>query len=59
MNVTIVRYKVKSDRAEENIGYISAVFAELKAKSPPGLHYASFNLEEGAQPEFPTHRGAR
>lgn len=47
MNVTIVRYKVKADRAQENIDHISAVFAELKAKAPPGLHYASFNLEDG------------
>ena len=47
MNVTIVRYKVKADRAEENIDYISTMFAELQAKAPPGLHYASFNLEDG------------
>lgn len=47
MNVTIGKYKVKADRAQENIDYISAVFAELKEKSPPGLHYASFNLEDG------------
>ncbi len=47
MNVTVVRYKVKADRAEENIEFISAVFAELKEKSPPGLHYASYNLQDG------------
>ena len=47
MNVTVVRYRVKADRAQENIEFISAVFAELKEKSPPGFHYASFNLEDG------------
>ena len=47
MNVTIVKYKVKADRAKENIQYIGAVFAELKEKPPPGLHYASFNLDDG------------
>ena len=47
MKVTVVRYKVKADRAQENIDFISAVFAELKEKSPPGLRYASFNLEDG------------
>ena len=46
MKVTVVRYKVKSDRAPENVDFISAVFAELKEKSPPGLRYVSFNLED-------------
>lgn len=47
MSVTVVRYKVKADRRDENIKYISAVFDELKEKSPAGLHYVSFNLEDG------------
>lgn len=47
MKVTVVRYKVKADRAQENVDFISAVFAELNEKSPPGLQYASFNLEDG------------
>ena len=46
MNVTISKYKVKTDRAQENIDYILVVFAELK-KPSPGLHYESFNLEDG------------
>ena len=46
MNVTISKYKVKTDRAQENIDYILVVFAELK-KPPPGPHYESFNLEDG------------
>jgi hypothetical protein len=47
MKVTVVRYKVKADRAQENVDLISAVFAELKEKSPPGLSYASFKLDDG------------
>ncbi len=47
MKVTVVRYKVKADRAQENVDFITAVFAELKEKSPPGLRYASFKLEDG------------
>ena len=46
MNVTIGKYKVKTDRAQEKIDYIMVVFAELK-KPTPGLHCESFNLEDG------------
>ena len=47
MKITVVRYKVKADRAQENVDFITAVFAELKEKSPPGLSYASFKLDDG------------
>lgn len=47
MNTTIVRYKVKADRAVENIAYIKAVFKTLEASKPDGLRYVSFNLEDG------------
>jgi hypothetical protein len=47
MTTTIVRYKVKADRAEENKNFIRAVFAELDSKKPEGLRYVSFNLEDG------------
>jgi hypothetical protein len=43
----IVRYKVKKDRSEENIGYINQVFEALQQASPEGLRYASFVLEDG------------
>ncbi len=46
MNVTIGKYKVKTDRAQEKINYIVVVFAEPN-KPTPGLHYESFNLEDG------------
>ena len=47
MKTTVVRYKVKSDRADENIQYISKVFEQLQQELPPGLRYVSFNLEDG------------
>lgn len=43
----MVRYTTKADRAEENEALIRAVFAELEAKSPPGIRYASFKLDDG------------
>jgi len=48
MKTTVVRYKVKSDRAEENIAYIKKVFEQLQRESPDGLRYCSFQLEDGA-----------
>lgn len=47
MKATVVRYKVKADRAQENVDLVSAVFAELQEKSPLGLRYSSFKLNDG------------
>ncbi len=47
MKTTVVRYKVKSDRAEENIAYIKKVFEQLQRESPDGLRYCSFRLDDG------------
>jgi hypothetical protein len=47
MKTTVVRYKVKADRAEENIAYITKVFEQLHRQSPDGLRYCSFQLEDG------------
>ena len=47
MKRVLVRYKVKSDRAEENTDNIQKVFTELQQNSPDGLRYASFKLEDG------------
>jgi len=46
MKRTMVRYKVKADRAAENESYIAAVFDQLKREKPPGLRYASFKLDD-------------
>jgi hypothetical protein len=47
MRKIIVRYKVKPDRAEENMQLIEKVFAELAETTPEGLRYASFSGEDG------------
>jgi len=43
MKRVLVQYKVKEDKAEENINFIKKVFDELKENSPAGLRYASFH----------------
>jgi hypothetical protein len=47
MREVIVRYKVKADRADENVAAVRAVFAELERDRPVGLHYATFRLADG------------
>ncbi|MEC8993475.1 MAG: hypothetical protein VX656_19710 [Candidatus Latescibacterota bacterium] len=38
MKRIMVTYKVKADQAQENQRLVEAVFAELAAKNPGGLH---------------------
>ncbi len=47
MKQVVVRYKVKSGRAEENENLIKAVFAELAESSTEGIRYSSYKLEDG------------
>jgi len=47
MKRVIVRYKVKEDRAQENIEFVQAVFSALERSKPEGLRYATFQLEDG------------
>ena len=47
MKRIIVKYKVKEDKAQENINYIQSVFKALEQSKPEGLRYASFQLEDG------------
>jgi hypothetical protein len=47
MNQVIVRYKVKPDRAAENVELVRAVYDELGRVEPAGLRYATFQLEDG------------
>ena len=47
MKTTVVRYKVKPDRAEENKALIRDVFAELESSGSDDLRYVSFNLDDG------------
>jgi hypothetical protein len=47
MAVTIVRYRTKPDRADENQALIEKVFGELGETGPDGLRYAAFRLADG------------
>lgn len=47
MGVTVVRYRTKSDRSDENVGLIKKVLVELVATAPALLRYASFRLADG------------
>jgi hypothetical protein len=47
MKQVIVRYKVKPERASENEELVRAVYAELHQTNPAGVHYATFQLDDG------------
>jgi hypothetical protein len=42
MSTTLIRYRVKPGRADENAELIRAVYAELAGREPNGFHYATF-----------------
>jgi hypothetical protein len=43
----MVRYRVKPERASENVELVRAVYDELHETRPEGLRYATFKLEDG------------
>ena len=47
MRQVMVRYRVTTDRADENEALVRAVYDELSATQPAGLRYATFKLEDG------------
>ena len=47
MRRVIVRYRVREDRAHENVAYVKKVFEALAASEPAGLRYATFQAEDG------------
>lgn len=47
MATTVVRYKVKEGRGDENQALVEAVFAELASKSPDGFRYGTIRLDDG------------
>jgi hypothetical protein len=47
MGSTMVRYKVRPDRADENETLVKAVYEQLDRDRPEGLHYATFRLPDG------------
>jgi hypothetical protein len=52
MKRTLVRYKAKPERAQENAQLISKVFEELKAKAPDGVRYLCLKLDDGTFVHF-------
>lgn len=47
MKRVIVRYKVKPDRGDENVAYVTKVFEELVESTPDGLRYLTFRADDG------------
>ena len=47
MGSSMVRYKVRPERADENVALVEAVYAQLNRERPEGLHYATFRLPDG------------
>jgi hypothetical protein len=47
MRRILVRYRTKSEQAEENERLIGKVFQELQAKSPDGVRYLALKLDDG------------
>lgn len=47
MTTTVVRYKVKDGRGDENQALVEAVFAELAETAPDGLRYGTIRLDDG------------
>jgi len=47
MSSSMVRYKVRPDRADENEALVRAVYEELARQRPDGLRYATFRLPDG------------
>ena len=43
----MVRYRVHPDRVAQNEQLVRAVYDELAASQPDGLHYATFKLPDG------------
>jgi hypothetical protein len=44
---TLVRYRVRPGRADENAALVCAVYEELQRTRPQGLRYATYRLEDG------------
>ena len=47
MGSSMVRYKVRPDRADDNETLVRAVYEQLARERPEGLHYATFRLPDG------------
>ncbi len=54
MKRTVVSYRIKSDRIEENTRLLQNVFQELEAKALPGVHYVTLQTGDGWYTHFAT-----
>ncbi|MGA7488281.1 MAG: hypothetical protein WBW74_15260 [Xanthobacteraceae bacterium] len=52
MKRTLVRYRTKPDRAQENERLIQQVFQELQQKRPAGVRYLALKLGDGTFVHF-------
>lgn len=44
---SLIRYKTKPERAQENQRLVEKVYEELAARDPGGVRYATLRLEDG------------
>jgi hypothetical protein len=54
MKRTVVRYKTKPEKAEENADLVKKVFDELRAKAPDNVRYLTLKLADGTFIHFST-----
>ena len=47
MSSSMIRYKVRPDRADENEALVKAVYEQLGRERPEGLRYATYKLADG------------
>ena len=47
MGSSMVRYKARAERADENETLVRAVYEQLGRERPEGLRYATFKLPDG------------
>ena len=47
MGSSMIRYKVRPERAAENESLVKAVYEQLNRERPGELHYATFKLPDG------------
>ena len=47
MKATVVQYRTRPEKSEENRRLIEAVFADLTQREPVGFTYKVFRLEDG------------
>ena len=57
MKRTLIRYKARPEKAQENQRLIERVFRELQEKSPSGVRYLALKLDDGTFVHFKVDEG--